>query len=100
MDTILTFIQNRTKMLCEIYQKEQRARGHDADGVLAITLDNNEVKVAYLDYVTLESLNPVIHEELVARLLENTGNHPLAYFYVSVGPDSKLVELDINAFLG
>ncbi len=107
MDTVLTFIQNRTKMLCEIYQKEKQARydaGADDDGVLAITLDGNDIKVAFLDEVTLMTLNPEIYDEMRNLINQRTCNGEIDaemdFFYAAVGGESKLIELNVSAFLG
>jgi hypothetical protein len=97
MNTIIAFIQNSTKMLCELYTKEYVA--HDkAPGVLALTIRDGQMKVAYLIDEGLAELNPEIYQELVGRRQNNTTDIIYFYGYIEPGEETKLFELDIRDF--
>ena len=105
MNTIIAFIQNRTKMLCELYTKEYVA--HDkAPGVLAFTIRDGQMKVAYLQDEGLAELNPEIYQELIDRRRQSNSTDIIYFYgYIEADPESgsstretKLFELDIRDF--
>ena len=101
MNTIIAFIQNRASMLCNIYTKEY-ITNDKVPGVLALTIRDGQMKVAYLHDESLAELNPEIYKELSERRQNNTTD--VIYFYGYIEGDktsgneseSKLFELDIR----
>lgn len=101
MNTIIAFIQNRAPMLCDIYTKEFTTNNRQ-DGVLALTIRDGQMKVAFITDVSLAELNPDIYKELIDRRAANNEN--IIYFYGYVDSedgqaDTKLFELDIRDFI-
>jgi lambda repressor-like predicted transcriptional regulator len=106
MNTIIAFIQNRASMLCDLYTKEYMANDKSA-GVLAFTIRDGQMKVAYLLDEALAEINPEIYQELVTRRQSNTTD--VIYFYGYIEPventnseqvdNHKLFELDIRDFI-
>ncbi len=103
MNTIVAFIQNRAPMLCDIYTKEFVSNDRQ-DGVLALTIREGQMKVAFITDVTLASLNADIYKELIDRRAANNENIIYFYGYIESSDgegmtESKLFELDIRDFV-
>ena len=106
MNTIIAFIQNRASMLCDLYAKEY-VTNDKVSGVLALTIRDGQMKVAYLHDESLAELNPEIYQELTERRQSNTTDVIYFYGYIEAGQtsgsesrsESKLFELDIRDFI-
>lgn len=92
-------------MLCDLYAKEYIANDK-YPGVLALTIRDGQMKVAYLHDESLAEINPEIYQELTQRRQNNTTD--IIYFYGYVeqentggenGDNQKIFELDIRDFI-
>lgn len=95
MNQLLTFINNRIKMLCDIYLNERQSKG---DGILFFTITNiepNTPREVKLFYQIDNELQPSVLNDLQNRRNHNTTN--IIYFYLFTDDGKQnIVELDIR----
>ncbi len=88
---IINFLDNNRIELIQIYINERRSKG---EGILMITIVDEKVNVAYLDF---NSLPIELQSELIKRK-ENKPKDSIIYFYVCSSMDNaQLVEIDLDA---
>jgi hypothetical protein len=89
MDDLIKMVEREKKNLKEIYLKERLTRGN---GILMITLVNNEVKVFYS---TLEECSIELQTEIMDRQNNNISN--VIYFYLCADlNNASIIEIMIN----
>ena len=100
MSTLLNFVNNRVKVLCDIYVNEHRSNGN---GLLLLTIadsqPNGASREVKLFYQKDNELQPNILNDLQNRRNNNTTD--IIYFYLFTEDGKQnIVELDIRDHLG
>ena len=100
MATLLNFVNNRVKVLCDVYVNERRTNG---DGLLFLTISDSQPNGAErevkLFYQKDNELQPNVLNDLQNRRNNNTTD--IIYFYLFTEDGKQnIVELDIRDHLG
>lgn len=100
MATLLNFVNNRVKVLCDIYINERRTNG---DGLLFLTISDSQPngvsREVKLFYQKDNELQPNVLNDLQNRRNSNTAD--IIYFYLFTEDGKQnIVELDIRDHLG